>query len=68
MFRNYDEYKDNKWCIAIANKLSNSKECSFEILRGNKPFIDKDELIEFTHIILGDLMLSAFVDASGEEE
>lgn len=59
MFNHYDNYKDYKWCIAVANKLENHKECTIEALIGNGQ-IDKDELIEFTHIILEDLLLSAF--------
>lgn len=68
MFTNYDLYKDYKWCISIANKISNAKECSFEVLLNGNKSIDKDELIEYTHIILEDLLLSSFTDAMGMED
>lgn len=67
MFKNYESYKDYKWFISIANKLANEKECSFDSLRAGRETVDKDELLEFTHLILEDLLTSSFEDASGEE-
>lgn len=68
MFKNYDLYKEYKWCISLANKLSNEKECSFDVLRAGKVSIDKDEILEYTHIILEDLLLASFLDASGGDD
>lgn len=67
MFNNYESYKDYKWFISIANKLANEKECPFESLRGGRENVDKDELIEYTHIILEDLLTASFEEASGED-
>lgn len=68
MFKNYDIYKDYKWCISLVNKIANEKECSFDVLRVGKTSIDKDEILEYTHIILEDLLLEAFLDAQGGDE
>lgn len=67
MFKDYDAHKDKKWCISLFNKLCNEKECSVEVLRGNRNNLDKDEVLEFTHIILEDLLTSSFEEAFGEE-
>lgn len=66
MFKNYDIYKNYKWFISISNKLANEKECSFDVIRSGRDIIDKDELLELTHIILEDLLTSAFEDAMGD--
>lgn len=65
IFNDYDSVKDYKWCIAITNKIAGAKECSIEtLLESNLKGIDKDELTEYTHIILEDLITSAFEEAN----
>ena len=62
-YSNYNDYKDYKWCIAITNKIANEKQVSFDSIQKSGAVIDKEELIEFTHIILEDLFTAAFESA-----
>lgn len=59
-FRHYENYCNYKWCIAISNKIAEHFACSFESIRASKKDIDKDDLIEYTHIILEDLLTQSF--------
>lgn len=67
MLKNYETYKDYKWCIALSNALCNHYESKTDVLI-NQNRIDKDTIIEYTNVILKDLMLNAFQDLGGNME
>ncbi len=65
MSQDYDNVKDLKWCIAINNKISKIKGLT---INGNTD-ISKDDIVEYTHIVLDTLLQDAYKDInSGLEE
>lgn len=62
MFKNYESYKNLKWCIALSNKIADAKKMSFDTLLGMD--IEYDDIIDYTHVVLEDLLSEAFVDTS----
>lgn len=67
MLQNYDNYKELQWCIALMNKITEKKQISAETLISSKrDYIDKDEIIEFTNIVLEDLLPTSLEKAKGE--
>lgn len=60
MLQDFDEYKDLKWCIAIANKIAKVKGISF----ASTSDFSKDDIIDYTNIVLDSLLLDAYNDIS----
>lgn len=66
MFKDFDSCKDNKWCIALANKISSAKSESIENLISSELVIE--DIIEYTNIILGSLLEDSFTILKGDED
>lgn len=58
IMQDYDNVKDLKWCIAITNKIAKEKHI---ILNGTSD-VSRDDIVEYTHIILETLLQDAFYD------
>jgi len=66
MFKDFDNCKNNKWCVALANKISAAKHDSFDNLRVLE--LETEDIIEYTNIILGDLLEDSFTILKGDED
>lgn len=61
ILQDYESVKDNKWCIAITNKITKEKGVNFDTVNS----FSKEEISEYTHIVLGTLLQDAFRDIDG---
>ena len=61
ILQDYESVKDYKWCIAITNKISKEKNINFN---SNTSSYTKDEIVEYTNIVLDTLLQDAFRDVS----
>ena len=59
IFQDYQSFKNYKWCIAITNKIAKEKGINFETVNQN---FSKDDISEYTNIVLGTLLQDAFKD------
>lgn len=62
ILQDYNSVKEKKWCIAITNKITKKKGINFDSLSDN---FSKDDISEYTHIVLESLMLDAYNDING---
>ena len=60
-----ESVRNNKWCVAICNKINKNK--GIDILNKNTDF-SKDEILEYTNIVLDTLLEDAFNDIEGGTE
>lgn len=65
IFQDYDNIKDAKWCVAIVNKINKAKNVNIGLLGSN---YTKDDIVEYTNIVLGSLLEDAFEDIGGGDE
>ena len=64
ILQDYESVKDYKWCIAITNKISKAKSITF----GTDTSYSKDDIAEYTNIVLDTLLQDAFRDISNGGE
>ena len=64
ILQDYESVKDYKWCIAITNKISKAKSITF----GVETSYSKDDIAEYTNVVLDTLLQDAFRDISNGGE
>lgn len=65
ILQDYDTIKDAKWCVAIVNKINKVKGIN---IGSQGPNFTKDDVSEYTNIVLETLLEDAFNDLDGDDE